>query len=282
MQVIKLDQQQVQHLTAQPPLVLALGFFDGVHQGHQRVIQTARTIALQRHLPLAVMTFNRHASQLFQPQSPFRYLNTLDQKIKHMAALKVDRLYVTDFNRQFAGLAPADFVDQYLVGLNAQVVVAGFDYTFGQGGVNGMTDLARLGAGSFETVTVDRLANQRLKVSSTRIRGLIARGQLEQANQLLGYDYETTATLNPQTRELTFKNVKQQLPGGGDYRCWLVGDHYRQQVVIRVSTTAPNGQIISPYQLPAVMTDLTVSLQWRQQVAAMTTPALAACQQSLL
>lgn len=282
MQVIKLDQQQVQHLTAQPPLVLALGFFDGVHQGHQRVIQTARKIALQRHLPLAVMTFNRHASQLFQPQSPFRYLNTLDQKIKHMAALKVDRLYVTDFNRQFAGLAPADFVDQYLVGLNAQVVVAGFDYTFGQGGVNGMTDLARLGAGSFETVTVDRLANQRLKVSSTRIRGLIARGQLEQANQLLGYDYETTATLNPQTRELTFKNVKQQLPSGGDYRCWLVGDHYRQQVVIRVSTTAPNGQIISPYQLPAVMTDLTVSLQWRQQVAAMTTPALAACQQSLL
>lgn len=80
MQVINLDAQRLKMLAPQPPLVLALGFFDGVHQGHQRVIQTVKRIAKQRGLPLAVMTFNRHASQLFQPQANFRYLNTVAQK----------------------------------------------------------------------------------------------------------------------------------------------------------------------------------------------------------
>ena len=279
MQVIKLDHQQLQQLAPQPPLVLALGFFDGVHQGHQRVIQTAKRIADQRGLPLGVMTFNRHASQLFKPNSSFRYLNTLEQKTQHMAALQVDRLYITDFNRQFAALAPARFVKDYLAALNAKVVVAGFDYTFGQGGSTGMVELTRLGRPYFETVTVDRLANQQLKVSSTRIRQLIAHGQLEQANQLLGYVYETGALFKPTTRVLGLLNAKQQLPQAGDYRCWLVGDHYRQAVVVRVTATM---QIISPYQLPPLADDLVVRVQWQQQVAEAAPLRLSEWQQTLI
>lgn len=277
MQVINLDAHRLKMLAPQPPLVLALGFFDGVHQGHQRVIQTAKRIAKQRGLPLAVMTFNRHASQLFQSQATFRYLNTVAQKIQHMDALQVDRLYITDFNHQFAGLTPTAFIKDYLVGLNAQVVVAGFDYTFGQGGVNGMRELAELGAPYFETVTVDRLANQQLKVSSTRIRDLIARGQLEQANELLGYTYATQAAFSPLTRTIQLANRQQQLPAAGDYRCWLVGANYRQAVVLRVTTTL---KIISPYQLPPVAAVLDVDIQWQQRVAQAVSPVLDQQQQS--
>lgn len=277
MQVINLDAQRLKMLAPQPPLVLALGFFDGVHQGHQRVIQTVKRIAKQRGLPLAVMTFNRHASQRFQPQANFRYLNTVAQKIQHMDALQVDRLYITDFNHQFAGLTPTAFIKDYLVGLNAQVVVAGFDYTFGQGGVNGMRELAELGAPYFETVTVDRLANQQLKVSSTRIRDLIARGQLEQANELLGYTYATQAAFSPLTRTIQLANRQQQLPAAGDYRCWLVGANYRQAVVLRVTTTL---KIISPYQLPPVAAVLDVDIQWQQRVAQAVSPVLDQQQQS--
>lgn len=277
MQVINLDAQRLKMLAPQPPLVLALGFFDGVHQGHQRVIQTVKRIAKQRGLPLAVMTFNRHASQLFQPQANFRYLNTVAQKIQHMDALQVDRLYITDFNHQFAGLTPTAFIKDYLVGLNAQVVVAGFNYTFGQGGVNGMRELAELGAPYFETVTVDRLANQQLKVSSTRIRDLIARGQLEQANELLGYTYATQAAFSPLTRTIQLANRQQQLPAAGDYRCWLVGANYRQAVVLRVTTTL---KIISPYQLPPVAAVLDVDIQWQQRVAQAVSPVLDQQQQS--
>ena len=277
MQVINLDAQRLKMLAPQPPLVLALGFFDGVHQGHQRVIQTAKRIAKQRGLPLAVMTFNRHASQLFQSQATFRYLNTVAQKIQHMDAFQVDRLYITDFNHQFAGLTPTAFIKDYLVGLNAQVVVAGFDYTFGQGGVNGMRELAELGAPYFETVTVDRLANQQLKVSSTRIRDLIARGQLEQANELLGYTYATQAAFSPLTRTIQLANRQQQLPAAGDYRCWLVGANYRQAVVLRVTTTL---KIISPYQLPPVAAVLDVDIQWQQRVAQAVSPVLDQQQQS--
>lgn len=189
----------------------------------------------------------------------------------------MDRLYITDFNHQFAGLTPTAFIKDYLVGLNAQVVVAGFDYTFGQGGVNGMRELAELGAPYFETVTVDRLANQQLKVSSTRIRDLIARGQLEQANELLGYTYATQAAFSPLTRTIQLANRQQQLPAAGDYRCWLVGANYRQAVVLRVTTTL---KIISPYQLPPVAAVLDVDIQWQQRVAQAVSPVLDQQQQS--
>ncbi|MDE4506858.1 FAD synthetase family protein [Lactiplantibacillus plantarum] len=277
MQVINLDAHRLKMLAPQPPLVLALGFFDGVHQGHQRVIQTAKRIAKQRDLPLAVMTFNRHASQLFKSQTTFRYLNTVAQKSQHMAALQVDRLYITDFNHQFAGLTPTAFIKDYLVGLNAQVVVAGVDYTFGQGGTNGMRELAELGAPYFETVTVDRLANQQLKVSSTRIRGLIARGQIEQANDLLGYTYATQATFDPLTRTIQLANRQQQLPAAGDYRCWLVSANYRQAVILRVTTTL---KIISPYQLPPETSVLDVDVQWQQRALQVVSSVSAQHQQS--
>ncbi|MDV0429559.1 FAD synthetase family protein [Lactiplantibacillus sp. DA1] len=279
MQVIKLDAHQLQILVPQPPLVLALGFFDGVHQGHQRVIQTARRIAEQRGLPLAVMTFNRHVSQLFQPHTTFRYLNTVTQKIHHMTDLQVQRLYITDFNNQFAELSPIAFIKDYLVTLNTQVVVAGFDYTFGQGGTHGMGELAQLGAPYFETVTVDRLANQQLKVSSTRIRGLIAQGQMASANDLLGYTYETRATLKPLTRTIILANPRQQVPAAGDYRCWLVGANYRQSVVVRVTSTL---QIISPYQLPPLSDDLTVDIQWQNRVTQVNSTTTVHQQQSQL
>ena len=94
MQVINLDAHRLKMLAPQPPLVLALGFFDGVHQGHQRVIQTAETGAKQRDLPLAVMTFNRHASQLFKSQTTFG-IWIPSRKKTNMAALQVDRLYIT-------------------------------------------------------------------------------------------------------------------------------------------------------------------------------------------
>ena len=87
MQVINLDAHRLKMLAPQPPLVLALGFFDGVHQGHQRVIQTAKRIAKQRDLPLAVMTFNRHASQLFKSQT-----DALHQTLAQRPVVRVTNL----------------------------------------------------------------------------------------------------------------------------------------------------------------------------------------------
>lgn len=192
MAVVMIDLTNI-HQIATQPCVLALGFFDGVHRGHQHVIQTARQMAQQRHLPLAVMTFDRHASTLFSDR-PFDYLTTLDQKATLMAELGVQTLYVARFTREFAALTPQAFVDQFLLTLQVQVVVCGFDYTFGQFGAAGVETLETLGQGHFETRVVAALQADHEKISSTRIRQLRQAGRFEEAERLLGHPL----TLNQQ------------------------------------------------------------------------------------
>ncbi|WP_461215842.1 adenylyltransferase/cytidyltransferase family protein [Lacticaseibacillus sp. GG6-2] len=170
------------------PCVLALGFFDGVHRGHQRVIATAKAQAEKHHLPLVVMTFDRHASQVFNHQ-PFFYLTSPGEKAALMAALGVDRLVIVHFTRAFARLSPQAFVDDYLVKLGAVAVVAGFDYTFGRGGTTTLAEMPALARGRFTTTIVSKLTEDHQKISSTRIRKLIQAGRITEAEALLGHPY---------------------------------------------------------------------------------------------
>lgn len=126
------------------------------------------------------MTFNRHASRVFNhgKTAHFRYLTTLKQKIELVQSNHADILYVIDFTKQFAALSPKAFVKQYVIGLNAKIVVAGFDYTFGKGGNTTIDSLAQISGGKVQTVTVHELASDQQKISSTRIRHLVSLGKL--------------------------------------------------------------------------------------------------------
>ena len=185
MDVKMIDLNNISTITT-TPCVLTLGFFDGVHRGHQHVINTAHQLARKHHLPLAVMTMDRHASTLFSANA-FHYLTTLAQKADLMAALGVETLYVARFTREFAALDPEAFVDQFIVGLQAQVVVCGFDYTFGKFGAADVQALKRIGTGQFETYVVPALNLGGTKISSTRIRQLLEVGRIDEAEQLLGH-----------------------------------------------------------------------------------------------
>ncbi|TLG81220.1 riboflavin biosynthesis protein RibF [Vagococcus zengguangii] len=174
-------------------VVMTLGFFDGVHRGHQAVIKRAKEEAIKRGLKLAVMTFNQHPSIVFQKIDPkaVRYLTTVEQKAEIMAALGVDYLYVVEFTSAFAGLSPEAFVDEYIVGLNAKVAVAGFDYTYGKKEIAAMEHLPGYAQGRFDVITVDKLSENNLKISSSRIRVYLDEGEMELVNEMLAYDYVT-------------------------------------------------------------------------------------------
>lgn len=202
------------------PMVMALGFFDGVHRGHQQVINTARKFAQEKQLPLAVMTFDRHSSMLFtDPETTeFRYLNTLDEKIRLMGHQQVDQLFVVEFSRDFAGLSPETFVQQYLVDLQVQVAVAEFDFTFGKFGLGNMELLEQLSQGQFLTITVPKKDELAEKISSTRIRKVIELGEMDAAVRLLGHEYVVTGQLPPQ----------------GEYTCQIEIDGEVHQSLIAV------------------------------------------------
>lgn len=197
MKVIKIHHPYKLNEIPAEDVVLVLGFFDGVHTGHQEVIRRGQQEAERRGLKLAVMTFNQHPSIVFQKVKPdhMKYLTTLSQKERHMAALGVDYLYVIEFTSAFASLAPQDFVDEYMLGLNAKVVVAGFDYTYGPKDKANMALLPEYTQGRCDIINVPKQTTHDTKISSTEIRELMAAGEMEKAADYLGYYYETEGTV---------------------------------------------------------------------------------------
>ncbi|PEJ60211.1 bifunctional riboflavin kinase/FMN adenylyltransferase [Bacillus sp. AFS002410] len=171
--------------------VLALGFFDGVHIGHQQVIKTAKEIADEKGLLLSVMTFDPHPSAILgNRDDAISYLTPLALKVKWMEKLCVDQLFVVEFSEEFANLQPQEFVDQYIISLNAKHVVAGFDFSFGKYGKGNMDSLPFHSRGEFTQSTVTKFVLDEEKVSSTRIREAIKAGEMEDATHLLGRQYQ--------------------------------------------------------------------------------------------
>lgn len=194
MKVIKLSYPITQKLTASP-VVLALGFFDGVHLGHQRLIGKAHEIAKQRNLPLMVLTFDRHPKEIYQHDENFKYLDSPDEKRYEMAALDVDYLVIAQFTTGFSHLPPQAFVDNVIVKLQAQIVVAGFDYTYGPKNVANMAHLADFARHRFEIVSLPEQTFNGHKIGSTKIRQALRQGQLEIATQMLGHPYLMSGTI---------------------------------------------------------------------------------------
>ena len=236
MQLIRLNGRQ--ELEPKVPCVLVLGFFDGVHLGHQAVLATARRLANQHRLPVTVLVLNRHFSQVDRDgQTYFGYLNTLQQRLAHLNEQGVDYAYLVDFNRKFAAFSPATFVANFVQGLNAQVVVAGFDYTFGRYGKAGLAEMQQLVGAQIKVVEVVRRNDHCEKVSSTRIRRLICEGQIATANQLLGYDYQLVGQLGKLTAEgcqLRPQSSQQLLPAEGEYTGWVETSGFSQIIKLKV------------------------------------------------
>lgn len=178
--------------------VLAAGFFDGVHLGHQNVIKTAVRLAHTRQQPAAVLTFDRHPIEVYQPQKvtgTFQYLTPFQRKLELFRKLQVDIVYVVEFNPILAHLAPQKFVEDFLLRLHITTLVAGFDWTFGPKEIATMTYLRRLVQQRFEIVEIPSLNFDTEKISSTNIRTALQTGQMQHANLLLGYNYQNQGSV---------------------------------------------------------------------------------------
>lgn len=194
MKVITSNYPIDQEITSQQ-IVLALGFFDGVHVGHQNLITEAKKIATQKQLPLVVMTFDRHPKEVYQQAKNFVYLDTLEEKEEKMAELGVDYLLVMHFDKNFSQISPQDFVDNIIVKLNTDTVVVGFDYTYGPKDVANVDNLPKFAQGRFEIVVEPEQKFAGIKIGSTAIRQAIQAGNVTLAMGLLNHPYLTSGTI---------------------------------------------------------------------------------------
>ena len=177
-------------LQKEEPTVLVLGYFDGIHLGHKALFERARKVADERGLTVTVLTFPESPRLAFSRFTPELLLHLTSQEQRYLLLEKngVDQLVMTPFTSEFASNTPAEFIERYVKGLNAQALVAGFDYHFGNCRAD-VQDLMELFDSQVEIVSEVSLSGE--KVSSTRIRQAIQSGDVSLANQLLGYPFMT-------------------------------------------------------------------------------------------
>ncbi len=173
-------------------VVVALGNFDGVHIGHQVVLRRAVEEGKKRNAKVVAATFDPHPQAVLRPGSEPKLLTTLAQRREALMLYGADEMYAICFDRELSKKSPEEFVRDVLVGdLGAQVVVVGENFRFGYRAQGDVRDLERLMAsfgGKVHAVPL-RAVNDEEEISSTRIRALIAAGEIRSAAGLLGRPY---------------------------------------------------------------------------------------------
>nr|WP_239585631.1 riboflavin biosynthesis protein RibF [Lysinibacillus composti] len=170
---------------------LAVGFFDGVHRGHQAVIGAAMDKARELNINSAVMTFDPHPSIVLGGRNEkVFYITPLRQKLEIIEGIGVDTVFVVQFTSDFAKLSPEDFIQYFIRDLNVLHVTAGFDFSFGALGRGKMYMMKELSNGEFGVTVVDKFSDGEEKISSTRIRKSLQDGDMETAHELLGRPFE--------------------------------------------------------------------------------------------
>jgi len=185
------------------PNVIALGFFDGVHKGHQEVIRTAANHAKERGLALTVMSFFPHPKTvLSNGKEVFDYLMPLSEKANVLQTLGVDRFYIVEFDKAFASLSPEDFIANYLLDFNTTHAVAGFDFSYGYRGTGNIDRMQADSGGRLQVTKVDKVEHFGRKISSTWMREMLQEGNFEELTTILGRFYETTGKWDGGSLEL--------------------------------------------------------------------------------
>lgn len=174
--------------------VIAIGNFDGVHKGHQAIIAQGKQLAQAKGKKLGILTFEPHPRKLFRPDDPPFRITPAPVKHRLLDALGADFVVSLDFDWDFASQSADEFVSQILKsGLEASHVVIGEDFRFGQLRKGGVETIETAG---IEVLPVAAISNiEGVRYSSTAVRQALRNGQIHQANDILGWEWEIEGSI---------------------------------------------------------------------------------------
>jgi len=209
---------------------VTVGNFDGVHRGHQGLVEATVSEARSMGGRAVVLTFDPHPARVLAPERAPAPLMTLGQKAEALAPLGVDVLAVLAFNNEVAGQSPEEFARTTLAErLHASVVVVGSNFRFGRGREGDLPALRRLGSAlGFRVQEVSPLVHEGEPISSSRIRAALTRGDVREARALLGRRFFVDGSVvagEGRGRGLGFPTanldvVNEALPASGVYAAW--------------------------------------------------------------
>lgn len=177
---------------ALPPLAVTIGNFDGVHLGHQAMIQTLKETAKSNNLKTLVMLFEPQPQEFFRGEEAPARITSWREKVEILKSLDVDYVLLVQFDHAFRSLTAKAFADLLRIRLNARDLVIGDDFRFGCDRAGDVTFLKEYG---FPVAILPTILVDGERVSSTRIRECLAQGDFIQASRLLGRPYRITGRI---------------------------------------------------------------------------------------
>jgi riboflavin kinase/FMN adenylyltransferase len=209
--------------------VVVIGVFDGVHKGHQLLLNRAKEISDGRSI--IALTFDPHPTTVFAPDKAPTMLTTLADRVELLKIHNADQVAVMKFNEKFAAMSPDDFVETVLVGqLHASTVIVGKNFTYGHKASGNVDTLIKSGLAHNFTVDVQELKADTEVISSSRIRALVIEGKVEQARELLSRPHRLDGIVvhgEKRGREIGYPTANlgnidgQTIPADGVYAGWL-------------------------------------------------------------
>lgn len=176
------------------PTVLTIGTFDGVHAGHQKIIQRLVSTAAASDLESVILTFFPHPRMVLQKESDIKLIYTIEERKQILEKTGIDHLVIHPFTQQFSRLTAEEFVRDILVNkLKARRVIIGYDHRFGRNRTANIDTLREFGEKyDFEVEEISKQEIEDVAVSSTKIRNALDEGRVEKANRYLQHPFTLT------------------------------------------------------------------------------------------
>ncbi|RZP07258.1 MAG: bifunctional riboflavin kinase/FAD synthetase [Flavobacteriales bacterium] len=217
--------------------ILTIGTFDGVHLGHQKVLERLTNSAKENNLESTVLTFFPHPRTILNPNKPLKLINSVKERTELLNRSKVDNLIIHPFDKNFSELDPEKYVFEILVKkLKAKIILIGYDHKFGKNRTADITDLKIYGKKyGFKVIEIKAEEISNIAISSTKIRKAISEGNISTAKKYLGYDFSLSGkivhgksigrTLGFPTANIEVKEEYKLLPKNGVYLIQSVINH---------------------------------------------------------
>lgn len=234
---------------------LTVGVFDGVHRGHQQIIEKLTTGAHAHDAPAVVLTFDPHPASVLGGQD-IRCLTLPDERADLLGKFGVDHVITQPFTRELSGVSAHEFMSRLARHLGLRHLLIGYDFALGKGREGNATRLTEIGSKlGYIVEVVPALSDQSGVISSTEIRKLIEVGNVSEAARLLGHPYSLHGpvvpgdargrTINVPTANIAYSHEKM-IPARGIYACWAYVHDKKYLAATNIGinpTFTPNKQV---------------------------------------
>ncbi len=208
--------------------VITIGTFDGVHRGHIQILESLKKEADRIGGEMIVITFDPHPRKIVS-HKPLQLINTLEEKISLFQQKNIDHLVVVPFNETFANQPASNYVEDFLIrAFHPATIIIGYDHHFGKDRKGNFRLLEQYAQDkAFKLIEIPQHVVENIAISSTKVREALLTGELQTANDFLGYPYFFEGTVIPgnklgrtlgyPTANLRIEDADKLIPGNGVY-----------------------------------------------------------------